>query len=400
VPNSQSHDTGALTHLGPLTHLGSMPIEEFLRDYWQKRPVLIRQAFPGFTSPVSAEELAGFALEEEVESRLIVETPAAGPLASGWHLEHGPLSEDTFAQVAESHWTLLVQAVDQLNPEVAQLLNRFRFIPNWRLDDIMVSYAADQGSVGPHFDYYDVFLLQGEGKRRWRLGQHCTTATSLRTDTAMNILACFEEQAEYLLEPGDMLYIPPNVAHWGIAEGSCMTYSIGFRAPSHSDLLLDISADIAAELSQDQRYSDAQLSPTEHPGEITADTIKRFQAILGELLLDETRIAQWLGTYGTRPKRTSLEPDDPVHPDANESSSWVALKSPVRAAYTAGAQGKANLYLDGDSYSCSLTMAQQLSSYLPFNSSGFHTSDDQRLLAQLLENHWLIDYDDEWTPEE
>jgi 50S ribosomal protein L16 3-hydroxylase len=148
-----------------LTHLGDMPVDIFLRDYWQKKSLLIRGAFPHFTSPIDGDELAGLALEEEVESRLILEkgkTP--------WELRHGPFDEKTFTQLPETHWTLLVQAVDQWVPEVNELLEYFRFIPNWRIDDIMISFAPDQGSVGPHFDYYDVFLLQGLGKRRWKLG--------------------------------------------------------------------------------------------------------------------------------------------------------------------------------------------------------------------------------------
>ena len=149
----------------PFTHLGSLPVAEFLADYWQKKPLLIRQALPGFICPLAPEEIAGLALEEEVESRLVIETPKpAGPLHSEWHLEHGPLPDERFATLPPSHWTVLVQAVDQIFPQVQTLLNQFRFIPNWRLDDVMVSYASQGGGVGPHFDYYDVFYCRGRAR--------------------------------------------------------------------------------------------------------------------------------------------------------------------------------------------------------------------------------------------
>jgi 50S ribosomal protein L16 3-hydroxylase len=215
----------------PLEQLGDMPIETFLRDYWQKKPLLIRQAYPGFELPIDGDELAGLALEEEVESRIVLEhgkTP--------WELRHGPFDEQTFSQLPESHWTLLVQAVDQWVPEIHELLQDFQFIPGWRLDDIMISYASDKGSVGPHFDYYDVFLLQGMGKRRWRIGQHCDSGSELVEGTPLKLLRNFETTDEWVLEPGDMLYIPPGIAHWGIAEGECITCSIGFRAPPGAGL--------------------------------------------------------------------------------------------------------------------------------------------------------------------
>lgn len=380
-------------HKGTLTHLGKMPIEEFLANYWQKKPLLIRQAFPGFSSPVSAEELAGFALEENIESRLIQEQPATDPLQSDWQIQHGPLPENIFSQLGESHWTLLVQAVDQLVPEVTELLERFRFVPNWRLDDIMVSYAADQGSVGPHYDYYDVFLLQAQGQRRWQLGQHCDAASQRRFDTAMNILSQFEHQADYLLHPGDMLYIPPQLAHWGIAEGACMTYSIGFRAPSYSDLLLDFAQETAAELSEDQRYTDRNLQPQAHPGEITDDAVTAMQNILLNLVQDKAHLAHWLAAYGTRAKRVAPELECPPRPDATAESSRVALKSSVRAVYIPAESDQAVVYLDGERYDCSLALAQYLTSYRPLALGDFTQPAELQLLNDLLDNQWLVSLD-------
>ena len=211
----------------PLTHLGNISIDTFLAEYWQKKPLLVRQAIPAFISPISADELAGLSLDEDVVARLVVEDPTANE----WQVEHGPINEERYGELPETHWTLLVQHADALDPQVNDVLQAFRFIPNWRLDDIMISYAPDKGGVGPHFDYYDVFLLQAGGRRRWRIGQACDSQSPLVPNQPMKILQEFETQEDYVLEPGDMLYIPAKLAHWGEAVGESITYSIGFRAP-------------------------------------------------------------------------------------------------------------------------------------------------------------------------
>lgn len=202
----------------PLQLLGGLTAAEFLRDYWQRKPLLVRQAIPDFESPLSADELAGLSLEESVESRIVLEhgkTP--------WEMRRGPFQEEDYQHLPEQDWTLLVQAVDQFVPEVAQLLEQFRFLPSWRIDDVMISYAAPGGGVGPHFDNYDVFLLQGHGRRRWKVGQMCSSDSPLREHADLRILADFEQSDEWVLEPGDMLYLPPRLAHYGIAEDECMT---------------------------------------------------------------------------------------------------------------------------------------------------------------------------------
>lgn len=216
----------------PLEVLGGISAREFLRDYWQKKPLLIRQAIPGFQSPISPDELAGLSLEEEVESRLVIEHGA-----QPWELRRGPFTEETYQSLPERDWTLLVQAVDQFVPEVSELLEHFRFLPSWRIDDVMISYAAPGGGVGPHFDNYDVFLLQGYGKRRWRIGQMCDSQSPLMKHADLRILADFEGSDDWVLEPGDMLYLPPRLAHLGTAVDECMTYSVGFRAPSAAEVL-------------------------------------------------------------------------------------------------------------------------------------------------------------------
>lgn len=360
----------------PLTHLGELSVEDFLRDYWQKKPLLIRNAFPYFESPLDGDELAGLALEEEVESRLILEkgkTP--------WELQHGPFDEKIFAKLPESHWTLLVQAVDQWVPEVHELLNHFRFIPNWRLDDIMVSYAPDQGSVGPHFDYYDVFLLQGAGKRRWRIGQHCDINSARVEGTPLNILKNFEQQDECLLEPGDMLYVPPGVAHWGVAEGESITYSIGFRAPSHADIVCELSQEIATSLTNDQRFNDPDLQLQNNPGEIGFKALQQIKNILLDQLTDET-IVQWFGKHMTERKYS----EDDITADAIEIADWLAAlqdgaalwRHPAaRFAYHALPQ-HVLLFADGHAFNCTLPFAELVCRELEL---------DYQSLQVLLENN-------------
>ena len=343
----------------PLTHLGDMPIDIFLRDYWQKKPLLIRNALPDFVSPLDGDELAGLALEEEVESRLVVEhgkTP--------WELRHGPFDEKTFAILPESHWTLLVQAVDQWVPEVHELLQHFRFIPNWRLDDIMISYAPDQGSVGPHFDYYDVFLLQGAGKRHWRIGQMCDVTSERVAGTPLNILKHFDAADEWILEPGDMLYIPPGVAHWGIADGECITYSIGFRAPSQADILCELTQDIASRLTNDQRFRDPDLKAQNNPGEISHAAVENLKDILLAQLTDEN-LAHWFGKHMTERKYVEeTDSEETVDNDdwraAMREEELLLWRHPAaRFAYHVLAD-KTLLFVDGQSFMCSRELAETL----------------------------------------
>lgn len=331
---------------------GGMPVAEFLRDYWQKKPLLVKQALPDLPA-IDPNELAGYALEKGVESRLIIEHPHAGaPLSSDWKLVHGPLTGKSFKSLPDSHWTLLVQAVNQLNPAIHKLIKRFQFIPNWRIDDIMVSYAADKGGVGPHFDYYDVFLLQSSGRRHWRLGQSCTSASPLRQDTDCKILQEFATSAEWVVEPGDMLYIPPGLAHWGVADGECMTYSVGFRAPSYADILLDYTQERASTLSEDQRFTDPDRNPLTNPGMISDADLAKVRAILQQALLDDEYLASWMGRFMTQPSRDSLRFEmEAPHP---------TLAPGVRAAYRLRSQDQAVLYVNGEEFDCSLSLAEAL----------------------------------------
>ena len=281
----------------PLQLLGGLTAREFLRDYWQKKPLLVRQAFTDFQSPIDPDELAGLALEEEVESRLVLEHGERP-----WEMRRGPFEEDTFATLPERDWTLLVQAVDQFVPEVAELLEHFRFLPSWRIDDVMISFATPGGSVGPHFDNYDVFLLQGHGQRNWKIGQMCDSDSALIEHADLRILADFEQSDEWTLAPGDMLYLPPRLAHYGVAVDDCLTYSVGFRAPSAAEVLTHFTDFLSQFLPDEERYSDADAQPVSDPHQIQHDALDRLKALLAEHMGDERLLLTWFGQFMTEPR--------------------------------------------------------------------------------------------------
>ncbi|HYQ49732.1 cupin domain-containing protein [Pseudomonas sp. P39-UII1] len=281
----------------PLQLLGGISAREFMRDYWQKKPLLVRQAFPDFESPIDPDELAGLALEEEVESRIVLEHGA-----HPWELRRGPFNDDTFAELPEKDWTLLVQAVDQFVPEVAELLEHFRFLPSWRIDDVMISFAAPGGSVGPHFDNYDVFLLQGHGQRNWKIGQMCDSESPLLEHADLRILAEFEQSGEWTLEPGDMLYLPPRLAHYGVAVDDCLTYSVGFRAPSAAEVLTHFTDFLGQFLPDEERYSDADAQPVSDPHQIQHDALDRLKGLIDKHMNDKDLLLTWFGQFMTEPR--------------------------------------------------------------------------------------------------
>jgi 50S ribosomal protein L16 3-hydroxylase len=274
---------------------------QFLADFWQQKPLLIRQAIADFIPPISSHELAGLAFEDEVESRIIEHA------GDDWLLEHGPFSNSDYQR--RNPWTLLVQAVDHYAQDVADLRKLVDFIPQWRVDDVMVSYATDGGSVGPHYDNYDVFLLQGEGQRLWRTGQHCDASAALLPHDGLRILSQFHCEEEYLLEPGDILYLPPGLAHWGIAQGECTTFSIGFRAPRINDMLSRFADALLAELEPDLFYHDARMEPAARAGEIRPRDLERVQAQI-QAALDQAENQDWFGELVTEPRYAQTPDDD------------------------------------------------------------------------------------------
>ena len=285
----------------PLEILGGISAEVFLRDYWQKKPLLIRKAIPDFVSPLDGNDLAGLSLEEMVESRIVLEHGA-----TPWELKQGPFDDDTYSSLPERDWTLLVQAVDQFSPDVAEVLENFKFLPNWRIDDVMISFAVPGGSVGPHYDNYDVFLLQAEGKRQWKVGQMCDSDSPLLAHPDLRILDGFEQTDEWTLEPGDMLYLPPRLAHWGIAQTECMTWSVGFRAPSTAEVVTHYADFVARFLPDEQRYGDANMSPVSNPNYIRPEDIQRLRKLISEQLDDDRMLLTWFGQHMTEPRYPEL----------------------------------------------------------------------------------------------
>jgi 50S ribosomal protein L16 3-hydroxylase len=334
-------------------HFTNFNIDIFLRDYWQKQPLLIRNPWHAWHNPLDPDELAGLACEEHVESRLIMQARDA------LEVEHGPVAETRFGKLGKAPWTLLVQAVDTHVPEVAALIAPFRFIPNWRIDDVMVSYASDGGGVGPHFDQYDVFLIQGLGRRRWQVGALCDADTPLLPHDDLRLLAEFEATEEWILEPGDMLYVPPRIAHNGVAIGEdCMTYSIGFRAPARSELIADWCDDLVQHLSEDDRYTDPDLQAQANPGEISGMAIAKLHAMISEKLADRAAFTRWFGEYNSTPKYPEQDwaPEAPIAVaelrDRLTSGETLCRNPASRFSFVRQGAGNVLLFVDGTSFEC------------------------------------------------
>jgi len=327
--------------------------ESFLHFFWQKRPLLMRAALPGFASPLDPDELAGMACEGGVESRLVRQL-RAGPIP--WKVEYGPFRPSRFRKLAASHWTLLVQDVDKFVPEVARLLEHFRFLPDWRVDDVMVSYAADQGSVGPHWDEYDVFLVQAMGRRRWQIATQRPAADNVLPDVELRIMRSFEPEHDWVLEPGDILYLPPGVPHWGIADGACMTFSVGFRAPSLHEIAASWFERII-ETVPEAHYRDGALRPQRHSAEITPHAMDRAVELIDALTerADEHK-RRWFGRFVTEPKtHLAVEPLETPLSTIDfrrrlEQHGTVTRHPFSRFAYYAGDQGVDWLFVAGQDY--------------------------------------------------
>lgn len=281
-----------------MVYFHEIDVNKFLTEYWQKKPLLIRQALPDFVNALTADELAGLSMEEEIESRLVFETPEKAPY---WHLKRGPFIAKDFKTLPETHWTLLVQGVDRFIPEVTQMLDYFNFIPQWRVDDVMISYAVEHGSVGPHYDNYDVFLYQAQGKRKWSLTtKHCRTDNYL-PGVELRIMQQFLTEEEYILEEGDMLYLPPHVGHYGIAIGNdCMTYSFGYRSYQGQELLDSFADYLAEKKPTGLLYQDPDWTVNQGSAEITKQAWLNAKKLLQTVIDDESHLQHWFGCFVTQ----------------------------------------------------------------------------------------------------
>ncbi|MEJ8849709.1 JmjC domain-containing protein [Variovorax rhizosphaerae] len=328
----------------PLALLGGLSAAQFMRRHWQKKPLLVRQAVPGMVPPISRAALFELAARDDVESRLIRHADKV------WTLRHGPFARRAIPAATQAAWTLLVQGVDTHHDGVHALLRQFRFLPDARLDDLMISYASDQGGVGPHFDSYDVFLLQASGQRRWSIGRQRDLV--LQKNVPLKILERFEPEQTFVLDPGDMLYLPPRYAHDGVAVGGdCMTCSIGLRTPAADELAADLLVRIA-EAQADEledpdrrappRYRDPQQPAVERPAEMPS-ALQAFalEAVLAGLRRDPDAIDRALGESMTEPKaKVWFEASE-----ANDVTRGVALDRRSRMLYDAR-----HLYINGESF--------------------------------------------------
>jgi 50S ribosomal protein L16 3-hydroxylase len=337
-----------------------MPPARFLRDYWQKRPLLIRDAFPGFKPPLTPEDLAGLSCEHGALARLVLRDRRT----DRWRVEQGPFAETRFATLPARDWTLLIQDVDKWDADVAALLDEFDFLPRWRIDDVMTSYAVEGGGVGPHIDQYDVFLLQGLGVRRWRISLDPAIPQTLRDDVELKMLVDFSATHDWRLHPGDMLYLPPGVAHEGVAEGDCMTFSIGMRAPAQSELLLDLAEHLAEQMPETRRYGDPDLTPARSAGEIDNASLARVRQALGPLAaaLPAPELADWFGRFITRYRAAQMASPPPRPTTSAAFAAALKAHRPLlrhpwsRCAWSQRGRA-ATLYVAGRALPCSRAAA-------------------------------------------
>ena len=369
----------------PLPLLGGLSPSQFMKRYWHKKPLLIRQAIPGMQPLLERGELLDLAARDDVQSRLVIQQGAAAKRP--WTLRHGPFARRSLPPFKKPGWTLLVQSVDLFDARVQALREQFRFVPDARLDDVMISYASDGGGVGPHFDSYDVFLLQAQGQRRWRIGRQ--KDLSLQEGMPLKILADFQPEQEFVLEAGDMLYLPPRYAHDGVAQGECMTYSIGFRAPDQVELAQSLLQGMAEQLAENmppKRYRDSGQAAAAHPAQIPAELQAFAQEALHQALRDPYLLARTLGEQLSEPPAAVwFAPQE----SAGGLRNGVCLDRGTRMLYDVQ-----HVFINGESFSASGRDAQlvrQLADqhFLDARQCSRLSPGAAELLGQWLDSGWL-----------
>lgn len=374
-----------------------LDVERFLSEYWQKSPCLIPAAIPGFAPDFDGEDLAGLACEPMAQARII---SGAYP-QNDWQVREGPFTHADFSSLPEERWTLLIQDVEKHYPPLVSLLEKFDFLPSWRLDDLMISYAAPGGSVGPHVDQYDVFLLQAEGQRRWQIAEHFNPRCL--ENCSLGVLEEFEPEQEWTLGPGDMLYLPPGIAHHGVALSAGMTWSIGLRAPCSADLLMAMGEHLAQSINP--HYADPGLELTTRPGEINEAALERLRALMMQPLIDEAGFAQFAGTFLTRYRLAH----EPAPPDARVDDQALlkhlaaegrVMRNPwTRIAWLRKGHG-ALLFAAGTPFECSVQLAMALGAQqVPEIASAAQSGRDLSTLTELINaGHLIMVNEDPETP--
>ncbi len=365
--------------------------EIFLRDYWQQKPLLIKQAFPDFVNPIDENELAGLACDPDASSRFMQHVQG-----NEWRMCMGPLEESFFDDVTGNKWSLLVSDIEKLLPDFRDYLQPFRFLPDWRIDDLMISYAPPGGSVGAHVDQYDVFLLQAAGMREWQIETTPRRGQQKSISADISLLGDFQAAETMHLTAGDMLYLPPQYAHHGIAkEDPCMTWSIGFRAPSADEMLPVVMNYLLDDLKDSQRFTDAKRPPVSNPGLIsTADQKTLRQLLRNALEHDDRQLDQWIGRYLTEPKHSSdnIEIQSFDWPQLSEtigSQHRLCCNSDKAFAYSEAGDDSAIIYADGNHYPCSLLLAKHLCNQR-WITSDLITPTDQAMVTALYNSDALL----------
>lgn len=368
-------------------------LQTFLNEFWQKKPLVIRNALPDFESPVTAEELAGLSLEEEVESRIVIQNSE-----TDYELKKGPFTEQVYHDLPEKNWTLLIQGMDRLIPEVTDILNDFDFLPRWRIDDIMISYATQGGNVGPHFDHYDVFLVQAAGKRRWTLTSQDCSEDNYIQGVDLRLMKTFKVEEDYVFEAGDILYIPPKWGHHGIAlDDECMTYSVGYRTYRGQELW-DSFGDHLSEMGAfKDLYLDPQWQSNLKPGEVTQSAVQQAQKLLAKVIEDKSLMQTWFGRFATQLDQVAAQqlPEPLTQEETPSFEDFTSalqiehglIKDPVcRFAY-ADIEDKTVLYINGaiwDAFGADKEFIQMLAN------QSFLTQDDISSASENLANFKLL----------
>lgn len=358
---------------------------QFLKRYWQQKPLYMPQAWAGFENPLPAEELAGLALEEAFPARIVEQHSK-----DKWTVRQGPFNEADFAALEGKTWSLLITDIEKHLPDFMTYVHPFRFIPDWRFDDFMISYAPPGGSVGPHIDDYDVFLIQAQGQRNWALEGHFRhlpqMSDELIADIDLRLIKDYQPQVNYLCEPGDILYLPPRLGHHGVAQTDCMTWSMGFKAPSFHSMLMDY-LDAFADLNEHKRYTDQALPLQDSPGEITAQQTAQLKRwFISQINENDEQFSRWAGRFLSQsPLGESLDLDvEEVMTDRLELEPNPFIRFEFMRL-----QGRTLLYVAGEEYEVSERLAKALTAKTVLSIKP-DTAQEKDLITQLLKRGYLL----------